>query len=82
VFKQLIKLSHPLDECTESSSEVQKLTITYEETNALCYAAGYVPRALKKKLSKSTHPLKEDLQLCVLDLLDDGDEEASGCRTG
>jgi len=78
VFKQLIKLSHPLDECTESSSEVQKLT--YEETNALRYAAGYVPRALKKKLSKSTHPLKEDLQLCVLDLLDDGDEEASGSQ--
>ena len=27
VFKQLIKLSHPLDECTESSSEAQKLTL-------------------------------------------------------
>ena len=29
------------------------------------YAAGYVPRALKQKLLKSTHPLKDDLQLCL-----------------
>lgn len=36
-----------------------------------------MPRALKKALSKSAHPLKKDLQLCLLDLLDDGDEENS-----
>ena len=45
--------------------------------NAIRYAAGYVPRALKKKLTKSAHTLKEDLQLCFLDLLDDGDEESN-----
>ena len=39
-----------------------------------------MPRALKKKLLKSAHPLKEDLQLCLLDLLDDGDEEPSGSQ--
>ena len=39
------------------------------------YAAGYIPWALKKKLSKSRHPLKEDIQLCILDLLDDGDDD-------
>ena len=42
--------------------------------NALRYAAGYVPRALKKKLIKSANPLKRQLLLCLLDLLDDGDE--------
>ena len=31
---------------------------------------------LKKKLKKSTHPLRDDIQLCLLDLLDDGDEES------
>ena len=29
---------------------------------------------LSKKM-KSVHPLKEDIQLCILDLLDDGDED-------
>ena len=43
----------------------------------LRYAAGYIPRALRKKLSKSRHPLKDDIQLCLFDLLDDGDEEAN-----
>ena len=43
--------------------------------NALRYAAGYIPRALQKKLQKSAHPLKEELQLCLLDLQDDGKEE-------
>ena len=44
--------------------------------NALRYAAGYFPRALQKKLQKSAHPLKEELQsVCLLDLQDDGEEE-------
>ena len=75
VFKQLIKLHHPLE--SGEGMAVSHPTLTYEETNALYYAAGYVPRALKKKLMKSAHPLKEDLQLCLLDLLDDGDEDAN-----
>ena len=28
-----------------------------------------------KKIKKSKHPLREDIQLCLLHLLDDGDEE-------
>ena len=36
-----------------------------------------MPRALKKKLLKSTHPLKDDLQLCLYDLLNDGDEDVN-----
>ena len=65
--------------CPLESSEATATAhsaLTYEEINAIRYAAGYVPRALKKKLTKSAH-LKEDLQLCVLDLLDDGDEESN-----
>ena len=56
------------------STEQQPL-ITTQEMNALRYAAGYIPRALQKKLRRSTHPLKEELQLCLLDLLNDGEEE-------
>ena len=53
----------------------QQPSITTLELNALRYAAGYIPRALLKKLKKSAHPLNDELQLCLLDLLDDGDEE-------
>ena len=47
--------------------------LTYEEANGLRYAAGYIPRMLKKTLPKSSHPLKDDIILCIYDLLDDGD---------
>ena len=33
------------------------------------YTAGYVPRALKKKLIKSGHKNKKDLLLCLHDLI-------------
>ena len=75
VFKEMIKLHFPLESAQGTATGPGALT--NEETNALRYAAGYVPRALKKALSKSAHPLKKDLQLCLLDLLDDGDEECS-----
>ena len=45
------------------------------ETNAVRYAAGYIPRSLKKKLIKSTNPLKDDLQLCLMQLIDDDGSE-------
>ena len=73
MFKQLIKLHNPLIDSTGCQA-VHHSPLTYEETNALRYAAGYVPRALKKLL-KSTHPLKDDLQL--YDLLNDGDEDVN-----
>ena len=73
MFKQLIKLHHPLHVSVVKGTDHS--TLTYEEKNGICYAAGYVPRSLKKKLLKSAHPLKEDIQLCILDLLDDGDED-------
>ncbi len=43
--------------------------------NALRYVAGYVPRAVAKKLKRSANPQKDQLWLCFLDLLNDGDEE-------
>lgn len=70
VFKELIKLHHPLDPLPAVAVE----PLTHAETCALRYAAGCVPRMLKKKLKKSTHPLREDILLCPLDLLDDGDK--------
>ena len=51
--------------------------LTTEETLGLRYSAGYIPRVLKKKLTKSSHPLKDHLQLCLFDLLDEGDDSVS-----
>ena len=45
--------------CAEKSD-----ALSNEELNELRYAAGYVPRATRKKITKSEHPLKKDtLQL-------------------
>ena len=47
------------ESCAERSE-----TLSYEELNGLRYAVGYVPRAIRKKVTKSGHPLREDL-LCA-----------------
>ena len=60
---------------SQSAGTDQQTSIMTQELNALRYAAGYIPRALLKKLKKSAHPLKDELQLCLLDLLDDGDKK-------
>ena len=45
--------------------------LTYEEINALRYSAGYVPRALRKKLERGSHPLKEALILCLYEMTEE-----------
>lgn len=71
MFKELIKIHHPV----VSKDQDQALPpLNYRETNALRYVSGYIPRLLRKRLQKSTHKLREDLKLCIFDLLDDGDE--------
>ena len=66
IFKQMITLKYPLtnqETCVEESE-----TLSYEELNGLRYAAGYVPRAIRKKVTKSGHPLKKDLLVCLSQL--------------
>jgi len=38
---------------------IEKPSLTYEEVDAIWYSAGYIPRALQKKLENSSHKLKE-----------------------
>ena len=47
------------------TSQAEDANLTYEERNALQYAAGYIPIALTKKLKHSSHHLKEKLVLCL-----------------
>ena len=51
---------------SESRATASTQTLSYEEENALRYAAGYIPRALRRKLVRSSHDLKEELILCLL----------------
>jgi len=74
IFKSLIKKSFPVIRQEAEVDDTITPTISYQEMNALRYAAGYVPRAHRKKLKKSANPLKRQLLLCLMDLLDDGDE--------
>ena len=45
-----------------------------EELNGLRYAAGYVPRALMKKISRSKDSNRTDILQCLSDLSSDGSE--------
>ncbi len=65
MFKQLIKQSHPITHSTACSEP-----LLYEEQNAVRYAAGYVPRALKKKLENSGCHNKKSLILCLIDTIE------------
>ena len=68
----MIKRQYPIE---PKESGAEEVSLTYEEANALRYTAGYIPRALAKKLKKSAHPLSEELSLCLLDLVDDDDDD-------
>ena len=73
ILEKVVKEKCPVSQSLCSTQ--QQPSITTQEMNALRYAAGYIPRALQKKLKKSAHPLKDELQLCLLDLLNDGEEK-------
>ena len=78
-FKELIKEHFPI----RSSKELNmQMNLTYEELNGIRYAAGFVPRAIKKKLQnkkkKLDNPLNKDCLLCLEELMSgDGDTELS-----
>ena len=77
VFKELIKEKFPAPPLPDTHSSGPQC-LTYEEKNALNYAAGYIPRALHKQLEHSKHQLKEELILCLHELTeDDGIDDES-----
>ena len=69
-FLHLIK-----SQCNFAAHDINSkmpIDLTDEENQALCYAAGYIPRSLKKKILKSSRPHQQILD----DLLSDGTEES------
>ena len=79
IFDEMLKQHCPIVQPTSTSgvTSQEELSLSYEEQNALRYAAGYIPRALTKKLRTSAHPLKDQLTLCLIDLTDDADDISS-----
>lgn len=77
MFKELVKTKY----CQNTTAEGSYVSddLTHLEYNAIRYTAGYVPRALKKKVAKSHHSNKKDLLLCLNDLsmCDDDDDPGS-----
>ena len=68
----LLKVRYPVTQ-TEASS-TSSISLTREEDNALRYAAGYIPFALRQKLQRSQHPLKEDFIICLTEFCDEAIE--------
>ena len=68
-FETMLKSRYQFDK-SEKSTELQ---LSYQEKNAIRYTAGYVTRALVKKLKRSAHPLKEEMVCCLVEM--NGPEE-------
>jgi len=65
VFKELIKLQHPLN-ATSTSDDIPPLS--HDEKNAVHYVAGYVCRKVHEHLKQSDSPGKEAMMLCLSDM--------------
>ena len=73
VFKELIK-EHFF---VHSKPTTQKdVTLTNEEANVIHYAAGYTLHTLRRTIEASSHPLKEEMVLALMELVS-GEEDAS-----
>ena len=71
ILKEMIKTTYPT---TAKETPCSTVELTYKETNGLRYAAGYVVKALQKKALRSTHSQRNDIQLCLSQLVQTEDE--------
>ena len=79
-FKELVKIKYPIPHqatssaCT-STAFVSEFNLTFEEANALRYAAGYICFKLHKQLEASSNPRKTQMLSLLVNLVDN---EAKG----
>ena len=78
VMEELIRHHFPAKETSQKTTEA---SLDYEERNALHYTAGYIVRALERKIQQSAHPLKKELLLYILKLSESGVEEEDDSAT-
>lgn len=68
IMEEMIKIHFPV---TTEQRECSA-TLDYEEHNDIRYTAGYVLKTLLRKINHSSHPLKEELALCIEELKEEG----------
>ena len=73
-FKEQVKQQYPLSVSATESRSLPPLA--YQECNAIRYAAGYVVRHLRQRLERGSHPLKEELVLCLVDMCTDNEDDS------
>jgi len=66
ILKKLIKTTYPL---TAREAESSLANCELKETNAVRYVPGYVVQLLQKRILKSTHAQRDDIQLCLSQLV-------------
>ena len=71
VLKFLLEDYFKIEYLNEEAAEMNE-----NERNALCYVAGYVCRKLRTKLERENHELKEEMILCLMDLVKDKNPHA------
>ena len=71
VYKRLIEIHFPVTSESGPRPSAAPGSLTYSEANALRYAAGYVCRAVRKAIRTRGGASKDELLLCLDELLDD-----------
>jgi len=72
VFKCLINKHFEIVYLDQEPAE-----INVNEKNVLRYVAGYIGRKLRTKIERENHELKEEMVLCLMELVKDGDLRGS-----
>jgi len=62
----------------EQQSGSKDIELKGSEKGVLCYIAGYICRHLRQKLERESHEFKEEIILCLTELIKDGDTEEHG----
>ncbi len=71
IFKQLIKQHFPVP-VPVNNPEKNVETLTEDEKRAIYrYSSGYIPRNLLPKLKRSAHSNKENLRMCLLEVIEE-----------
>ena len=66
MFKSLLHEHFKVEYLDKEAEEMNR-----NERNVLRYVAGYVCRKLRTKIERENHDLKEELILCLMDLVKD-----------
>ncbi len=82
MFKELVKQHTPMDSATHHAPDQSEVpALDCQETTALRYAAGYIIRALQKRLHKKSSPLEQELRLCLVELSEENADEDGDAST-